>query len=81
MDTSQVGGAVQAVSVGTIALYVLLRLEPRLERIERALERLARAQLLLLISRPGVDETVKVQARLLNGEIDDARKAQRRETD
>ena len=54
---------------GAIVAWMLLRAEPRLERIERALEQLTRAQMLTLISRPEVEAAVKEQARQLLEEI------------
>ena len=60
-------------AVGAVLAWVLWRLEPRLERsdqamaarferIEQALDRLTRAQLLMLISQPAVEEPVRQQA-------------------
>jgi hypothetical protein len=49
--------------VGAVLVYVLVRIEPRLDRMERALNALTRAQALTLLSRRDVPEPTKEQAR------------------
>ena len=56
---------------GAIVGWMLWRAEPRLERIERALERLTRAQMLSLLSRPDIDDRIKDQAREVLDETQD----------
>jgi hypothetical protein len=59
-----------------VAGWLLLRTDKRLELVEAALDRLtasqdklARAQMLVVLSRPDVDEPVKRQARALLHEL------------
>jgi len=53
---------VNAGVAGVVLAWVLWRTDRRLERIERALDRVARAQLLALVVRPDVPEHVRAQA-------------------
>lgn len=50
---------VNAGVAGSVLTWFLWRAERRLERIERALDRLARAQMLALVSRADVAEPVR----------------------
>lgn len=56
--------------IGAVLGYILLRQEPRLDELRRSVDRLTRAQMLLLSSQPGQPEPVKRQARLLIRELD-----------
>lgn len=60
---------VQAGVLGPVLVWFMLRAEARLERLERAQDRLTRAQMLTLIARPDVEEPIKHQARILLQEI------------
>jgi hypothetical protein len=54
---------------GVVLGWFMLRSDGRMDRVERALDRLTRAQMLTLLSRPEVEETVKVQARAVLNEM------------
>lgn len=56
-------------AVGAVLVWVLWRIEPRLDRVELSMNRLARAQMLTLIARPDVDDLVREQARDLLREM------------
>lgn len=49
-------------AIGFVLAWMLWRSDARLNQIERALDRLTRAQMLTLIARPDVDDHVKRQA-------------------
>lgn len=53
-----------------VAGVVLLRMEPRLERQERAIDRLSKSILLMLISSPDRTDSVKGQASALMREME-----------
>lgn len=59
-------------AIGAVLAWFLIQLIPRLERIERALDRLTRAQMLTLISRKDAPPEVKALARDLVGEVEEA---------
>ena len=58
-------------AVGIILAWHMIRIVPRLDRIERAIDRQTRAHMLDILSRPGVSEPVRRQAQALNREIKD----------
>jgi hypothetical protein len=66
-------------AIGAVLAWFLVNLGPRLERIERAIDRLTRAQMLTLLSRPDVPEPVKRLAGDLVKELDHAQAQSRRE--
>jgi len=57
------GSLINFGALGIVLAWFMFRTEGKLERIERALNRLARAELISTLSRPDVDEPVKRQAR------------------
>lgn len=52
-------------AVGAILAWFLWQTNPRLDRIEKAIDRQTRAILLTLVSRPEIQGAVREQARLL----------------
>ena len=54
--------------------WVLIRLEPRLGRVERAIDRNSRTILLAIIANPITQDVIKEQARGIKDEIDVAKK-------
>lgn len=66
---SIVGILLNAGVAGGMLLWFMSRAENRLERAERALDRLTRAQMLTLIARPDVEEPIKQHARLILSEM------------
>ena len=69
------GPLLQVGAVGCILAWVLIRLEPRLGRVERAIDRNSRTILLAMVANPSTSAVVKEQARMIKDEIDAARKA------
>lgn len=67
-------GLINLGAVGAILAYFLVRTDPRLERLENAVDRLARAQMLMLIASPVTDEAIKRQAQSIINELDAAEK-------
>lgn len=57
-------------AVGIILAWHMIRIVPRLDRIERAIDRQTRAHMLDLISRPDTSEGVRRQAQSINREIE-----------
>jgi hypothetical protein len=51
--------------------WFLLQMNPRLERVERAIDLLSRTILLDIVSRSGTDSVVKGQAESMVRQIDD----------
>lgn len=56
-------------AIGSVLAWMLWRSDARMGSIERALDRLTRAQMLTLIARPDVDDHVKRQARAVLREL------------
>lgn len=56
-------------AIGFVLAWMLWRSDARLNQIERALDRLTRAQMLTLIERPDVDDHVKRQATAILREL------------
>lgn len=56
-------------AVGAILAWFLLQTNPRLERIERALDALSKAILLDIVSRENVSPPVKEQAQSMLNEV------------
>lgn len=54
---------------GVVLLWFMTRSEKRLDRLEQALDRLARAQMLTLLARPDVEEVIKAQVRAILAEM------------
>lgn len=63
-------------AIGAVLAWFLVNLSPRLDRIERAIDRLTRAQMLTLLSRPDVPEGVKTLANDLVHELDRSKASQ-----
>lgn len=59
----------QAGVAGVVLAWFMLRAERRIDRVESALDRLTRAQMLTLIARADVEEMVKEQARAVLAEL------------
>lgn len=49
-------------ALGVIVAWFMFRTESKLDRIERSLQRFARAQLIATLGQPNIDERVKRQA-------------------
>jgi len=62
-------GLLQLGGIGSVLAWMLYRSDLRMERMERALDRLTRAQMLMLISREDVDPPIKAQARAILQEM------------
>ena len=58
---------------GAVLCWFMLRTEGRLKAIENANDRLARANLLLVVSLHQANETAKEQARVIIKEIDETK--------
>lgn len=58
--------------VGCMLAYYLLRTEPRLSRIERAIARSDKANMLLLIGMKSITPAIREQSQRLIDEIDEA---------
>lgn len=63
MESMAIQALVQAGVAGVVLGWFMLRSESRMERLERSINQLTRAQMLMLLSRPDVDEGIKRQAR------------------
>lgn len=64
-------------AIGCVLLWFMLRTDPRLRRIEEAIDRQSRATLVSVLSRQGISEAIKEEARAILSEIevaDDHRK-------
>lgn len=59
-------------AIGCVLGWFLIKLEPRLRRMEQAIDRSSRAQLMLLIGIRGIEPAVKDQAQTLLKEIEEA---------
>ncbi len=57
-------------AIGGITVWLLTRMDRKLDRMERALNRLCRTQLIEILSRPTTSETVREQATAVLKEID-----------
>lgn len=68
--TSAAGSFVQMGVAGSMLLWFATRLESRIKSAERSIDRMARAQLLWLVSVGQLDNTIKQQAQALKDEID-----------
>ena len=66
---SDFGALVNLGAVGIVLAWFMWRTEPRLERIERAMDRFTRAQLIEALYRPGSDESAKRMARQMLREM------------
>lgn len=62
-------GLIQLGAMGIVLGWLMYRVESRLDRGERAMDRLSRALLLDLVSRSDTTEALKAQARVVLGEI------------
>lgn len=60
---------VQAGVPGVVLGWFMWRSEVRMDRLERALDRMSRTQLLALLGRPDVEPAVKEQARAILAEM------------
>lgn len=69
METTAVPLLFQLGVVGVVLAWLMFRVEKRMERVELALDRLTRTQLLTLLARPDVEETVKSQVRSILAEM------------
>jgi uncharacterized membrane-anchored protein YjiN (DUF445 family) len=54
---------------GAVLAWFMTRTEKRLDRLEQALDRLARAQMLTLLARPDVEDAIKSQVRTILAEM------------
>lgn len=57
-------------AIGVVLAWVLWRIEPQLRQLERAVDRLTRAQMLTLLALPEVEEPIKRQAQTVLRELD-----------
>lgn len=57
------GSLVNFGALGIMVLWFMFRTEKKLERIEKALQTLSRAELISVLGRPGVEPSVKHEAR------------------
>jgi hypothetical protein len=58
-------------AIGAVLAWFLLQMNPRLERVERAIDLLSRTILLDIVSRRDADAVVKSQAESMVRQIDD----------
>lgn len=66
------GPLVNLGAIGCVLFWFLLKTDPRLRRIEEAIDRNSRANLLAVLSMNGVPSHVKKQAEAIIGELDKA---------
>lgn len=59
-------------AVGCILAWFLIKLEPRMRRIEQAIDRASRAQMLAVMSMHGIPANIREQAEGLKQEIEAA---------
>lgn len=59
-------------AVGCVLAWFMFRMEPRMRRMEQAVDRFSRTVLLAVVSMRGVDPPIKEQAQAVLKEIDDA---------
>ena len=57
-------------AVGAILVYHLIMIVPRLDRIERAIDRATRAHMIDVMSRSDTPEIVRIQAASINRQIE-----------
>lgn len=69
VDVPTVTGLLNFGAVGMVLAWILVQSNPRLDRIERGLDRLTRAQMLTLLARPDTEEPVKEQVRAVLDEL------------
>ena len=65
-------------AVGVVLGWFMFRMEPRLEQIEAAIDRLARAQMLLVVAQPDTSPNIRAQAQAILKELDDSPSETRR---
>lgn len=66
------GELIKAGGIAAICAFVLVRLEPRLRGVERSIDRLSRAILLLISELPHCIDAVKTQCKAGLSELDTA---------
>jgi hypothetical protein len=66
------GELIKAGGVAAICAFVLVRLEPRLRGVEKSIDRLARAMVIMISELPHVIVAVQLQCKTLQGELDRA---------
>lgn len=54
---------------GVVLAWFMFRVEKRMDRVELALDRLTRTQLLTLLARPDVEDAIKTQVRTILAEM------------
>lgn len=69
MPADSLAGLLNFGAIGSVLAWMLWRSDARQEKIERALDRLTRAQMLTLLARTDVDDHIKVQAKSLLREL------------
>ncbi len=58
-------------AVGAVLAWFLVQTNPRLERIERAIDLLSKALLLDIVGRPQTSDNIRTQAESMVRQIDD----------
>lgn len=69
MPLESLSGLLNFGAIGSVLAWMLWRSDSRLERIERSLDRLTRAQMLLLVAQPDLEAPIKAQAHALLREM------------
>lgn len=69
---------IQTGAVGGVLIWFMFRCEPRLVAIEKAIDRMARSILLLVISSPLNPPQIKNQGEAINAELDEAARARKK---
>lgn len=72
--TAIISPLIQLGAVGACLAWFMFRSEPRLRAIEGAIDRMARAILLLVIALPNATAATREQAKGIQQELDDAQK-------
>jgi hypothetical protein len=77
-NVEALGPLINLGAVGAVLAWFLFRSESRMERLESAVDRMTRAMMLELASRPDVSPAIKRQAAEIVEEIDLKREGGRR---
>lgn len=62
-ELTALGPIINLLGIAGVLAFVLLQINPRLDRVEAALNRMARAQMLTLLGSEHADDSLKRQAK------------------
>ena len=72
MESAAFGPVINVLGVAGVLGWLLTQTNPRIDRLERSVNRLTQAIMLAVVSSDYADEAIKKQARVLLSEIKDA---------